>query len=132
MLWGVRHDPKDLLDEFEGNIRVEQVTHRIDEDDPRLSPGSREVEDRGMDRELETRTRRARVAVLLVLVRAHGLQPLGESQRVTVVTPCRYTITPGRRIPGRLSPLDSAVISHTGSSLVRCTHQGTGQVGQAE
>ena len=121
VLWSVSHDIKDSPNELQRNVRMEQVTHRVHKDDAGLSPRSREVEDLGVERELEARARRARIAIFLVLPRTHRLEPLGESQRVAVVAPRRHTITSGRGVPGGLGPLDAASISHF-QSLNRAPH----------
>ena len=67
-----------------------------------------------MQRHPEARPGRARVAVVLVLRCAHGLEPLGQRQRVAVVAARGDAVAPGGGVPRGLGPLDrprSAIVA---------------------
>ena len=60
----------------------------------------------------------ARVAVVLVLRRAHRLEPLGQRHRVAVVAAGGDAVAAGDGVPGGLGPLDRRSICHRG--LLTC------------
>ena len=99
-------DIEDLRDELDGHVLMEEVAHRVHEDETGSVPTLRHIKGRGMEGEPEARAARPGVAVVLVLDRAHRLEPLGQSERVAVVAARRGTVAARGRVPRRLSPLD--------------------------
>lgn len=79
-----------------------------------------------MQREPETWSTRPRVTIELVLRRAHRLEPLRQRERVAMITPRRYAVTPGGRVPRCLGPLDRRLVSHAPNLGPRCDSQETG------
>lgn len=65
-----------------------------------------------MQGQLEAGAAGPRVAVALVLGQAHGLEPLGQRQRVAVVAARRRPVAARGRVPGGLGPLDPGPVSH--------------------
>src|SRR5215217_3281991 len=94
------------------DLGVEQVTHRVHEDQPRPPPSGRSLQLRGVDRDPEAWPAGPRIAVMLVLGLSHPLQASSQRQRIAVVTARGDAIATGDRIPGRLGPFDRAVVSH--------------------
>src|SRR5690348_836279 len=113
MLWGVADDVKNLSDEVERDSGVEQVAHRIHEHDSRAGPPIWLSKRLGMSGYGESGSGGPRVAVVLVLRNAHGLQAFSKSEGVTVVAASGDPVAPSHGVPGCLCPLDTAVVRHT-------------------
>jgi hypothetical protein len=92
---------------------MEQVAHRVHEDDAGLPPSKGNHQGIGVRRDPKARPAGPRIAVGLVLRVAHGLEPLRQRERLAVVAPGRHAIAPGRWVPGGLGPLDRASVGHT-------------------
>ena len=86
VLWRAGHHLEYPPDEVERYVGVEEVAHRVDEHQPRRAPRVRDGQSVGVERQREAGAARAEVAVVAVLGLAHGLEPLGERERVAVVT----------------------------------------------
>ena len=109
VLWRVVHGRKHALDEPQRNIFVEQVAHRVDEDQSRLTPSMR-------DRQPILVTLHHAVEVALASAvdgrdavvggAAHLLQAIGHPRGVTVIAPHGDARAAGHGVPRRLSPLD--------------------------
>jgi hypothetical protein len=91
------HRLEDLLDEVGRNLLVEQVAHRADEDGLGLLPPQRQVEEFGVNGQLEP------IGVSLL---AHALQPPSHALGVAVLAPRADFVAAGDGVPGRLGPLD--------------------------
>jgi len=100
------HHGPDLSDEIGRHLDMEQVGHRIDEYHARVPPPIGLAQRRRMDGDTEARTRRAWIAVMLVLLRAHRLQSGRKGQGVARVAAGRHSVAPGDRVPRDLGPLD--------------------------
>ena len=103
----VRHDLERAADELLGHVLMEQVTHRVQKDTARFAPSERERELIGVECQVEA------VAIARV---AHRLEPRRETFRVAVFAARADLRAAGDRIPGRVSPLDRALVSHSGSA----------------
>lgn len=101
----VGHDREHPLDEIQGHLRVEEIAHRVDEDQPRRSPAVGRGQCVLVQGQGEAGPAGLRVAVVLVLGQPHRLEAAGERQRVTVVAPRRHSVAPRGGIPGRVGPL---------------------------
>jgi len=101
------HYVEDLLEEGKGNLFVEQVTHRVHEDELWLPPAQRNFQDLRMKRELKA------VGVLLY---PHFLQTLGKPLRVAELAARTDLVAASRRVPGG-SWRDSAILVSCGSPL---------------
>ena len=76
-----------------------------------------------MERESEAWSTRPRIAIELVLRRAHRLEPFRQRERVTMITPRGNAVTTGGRVPRCLGPLDRGFVSHVPSVGPRCASQ---------
>ena len=85
MTFGVGHHLEHALDEVKRYVRVEQVAHRVHEDQAWCSPPVGELQQIFVQREAETGAAVLGVAVVLVPGVAHGLEALGKGERVAVV-----------------------------------------------
>ena len=89
------HYVEDLLEEGKGNLFVEQITHRVHEDELWLPPAQWSFQDFRMKRELKA---------VGVLLHSHVLQTLGKSLRVAELAARTDLGTASRRVPGRVTP----------------------------
>ena len=101
----IGHDREHLLYEVRRHLRVEEIAHRVDEDQPRRSPAVGRGQCVLVQGQGEAGPAGPRVAVVLVLGQPHRLEAAGERQRVTVVAPRRHSVAPRGGIPGRVCPL---------------------------
>src|SRR6266487_2138303 len=99
---------------------MQQVRHRVDEDETRPDPPDRLIQRGRVNSEPEAWAGRTRVAIDLVLRRSHELQAASHRQGVAVIAPSRDPITSGRRIPGCLGPANGSLVSHYSASKLRC------------
>jgi len=65
-----------------------------------------------MEGQPEARSARVWIPIMLVLGLPHGLQASRERERVAVIATLRYAVASGNWVPGRLSPLDRALVAH--------------------
>src|ERR1700684_1604514 len=100
---GLSHDLEDPLDIGVRNALVEEVAHRVDEDHPRTRPLQWLLQPLRPELELKA---------LLVGVSRDAPPALGECLGVAVRAPGRDLVAARYRVPGRLSPLDRALVSH--------------------
>jgi len=105
---GPVHHLKSPQDEVQGNLRVEEVAHRVHEDHLGLTPGERLVQDPLMNRQPEP----VRIVRL-----AHRLEPASHPLRIAIPTPRAHLGAPGQRVPGGLGPLDGGIDGHFVTSL---------------
>jgi len=91
-----------------GDSLVEEVAHRVDEDHPRARPLQRLLQ--SLWPELQRKT-------LLVRMPRDATPALGERLCITVRAARRDLVAARHWIPGRLSPLNCAVISQGGYSF---------------
>jgi hypothetical protein len=85
---------------------MEEVAHAVHENPSWLLPSQRQVKLIGMERYVET---------MHVAAIAHGLKALREPLRITEFTARRDLRAARDRIPRRIGPLNSAVVTHSGS-----------------
>ena len=78
MLWRICDDLKYLLNEAERYASVEEIAHAVDEDRPWRPPAVGLAQRSYMYRDAESRSRRSRITIQLVLVCAHGLETLSQ------------------------------------------------------
>src|SRR5215211_2973862 len=98
-----RHDLEDLLQEVQGHLLMEQVTHGVDEYATWLTPAPRFIQAFGVKREVK--------AIWEVLVKAFG-----DGLGVAVFAARAYLVAPDGRVPGLVRPLDRCVSTrHTTS-----------------
>jgi hypothetical protein len=71
--WSIRDNRKHVPNERNRHPRVEQIAHRVDEDDARIPPPSRGSKVVRVDGYAESWPRRTRVAIGLILGGAHSL-----------------------------------------------------------
>jgi hypothetical protein len=100
---GVFHRVENPRHITRGDILVEQVTHRIYEDHPRLLPFKRLRKAFGPQNEIK--------AVFERMPR-HPPEALRKSLSITIVAAGAYFRAPGYWIPGRVCPLDCALVRH--------------------
>lgn len=110
------NDVEDVAYEVQRHLGVEEIAHRVHEHDLRGPPAVGLIQRGRVERHRKPRSRRSRVAIVLVLLGAHRLQSLRQSQRVTIVAARGHTVTPGHRVPSDLGPLNRTVRRH-GSPL---------------
>lgn len=91
------HRIKYLVYVATGNVLVKQITHRVYEDHPRLSP------ERWLNK---SRWPEAQVEALLVRMPSDTAPSLRESLSVAIVTAGADLGAPGYRVPSCISPLD--------------------------
>ena len=113
VLWRVGHHLEHPADEVERHVGVEEIAHRVDEDQPRRAPRVGDAQGVLVDGQGEARAACARVAVVAVLGLAHGLESLGERERVAVVAARRRAVAARGRVPRRLCPLDAGTVGHS-------------------
>ena len=94
------HDPLDVV---VGNVLVEQVAHRVDEDHLRRAPPQRLRELLRDEPQIEA---------LLVRMAWHAAEPLGERLGVAVLAAGADLRAAADRVPRRVGPLDFRVLSH--------------------
>jgi DNA-binding phage protein len=111
VLRGLRHHLENPLNELSGHVLVEQVGHAVDEDQTPVTPLDRKVE-RGGDQ--------AKVEPLLEWVTWRSAESLGESFRVAVFAARRDFGAAPNGVPGRVSPLDLAAVTHVLCILNGC------------
>src|SRR6266536_3796544 len=92
------HDRERALDEFERDLVLEKVAHRIDEDHARLRPSLRGIEKICMKRRRETRG---------VTRAPHRVQSFRHALRVAVLAALADLAAAGYRVPRHLGPLDA-------------------------
>jgi hypothetical protein len=100
---GLSHDLEDLLEVGVRNTLVEEVAHRVDEDHSRPRP---------LQWLLQPLRPELQREALLVGVSRDPAPALGERLRVAVRAARRNLVATRHRVPGRLSPLDRALVSH--------------------
>src|ERR1700683_1236353 len=110
---------ENILDIANRHLRMEQVTHAINEDCAWSSPAPGEIQGVGMERPAKSGAWRPRVAIVLILGLAHRLQSFGEGEGIAAVTPWARFVASSCWIPSRLCPLDVALVTHR-----RCTSCG--------
>ncbi len=93
MAGGLCHDGKDLLDEFNGNIQMEEIGHRIDENPAGFSPMERNVQPVGMNSD---------IGELALTPKA-----VGEALGIAVGTAPTDFCTAGGRVPDFITPINS-------------------------
>jgi hypothetical protein len=111
VLWRTSHDIEDSPDEPVGNTRMEQITHRVHKDKSGPSPPPGGLKLVRMEGQPEARSARVWIPIMLVLGLPHGLQASRERERVAVIATLRYAVASGNWVPGRLSPLDRALVA---------------------
>ena len=109
MLRRFPHHLEHLLHKRQRHPSVEEVRLRVHEYDSRIAPASGDVKSVFVDGDPEAGAGGSRVAVGLVLGRAHGLQTLRHRE---VVAAPGDAIAPGGGIPRRLCPLHGSVVRH--------------------
>ena len=106
------HHVEDVADVVERHPCVEQIAHAVDEDQPRPAPAAGNVEatrDAASHRSpVRTSSRCRRPGTRA----CPSLQPPSQLQGVAVVAASADPIATGRGVPGRLRPLDRAVVGH--------------------
>lgn len=103
VLLGGSHYFEDPLDEVRRHLRVEEVAHRVHENEPGLPPSERQVDLVLLEGQFETG------GVSRV---AHGLETRSEALGVAVVAAGAHLRAAGDGVPGGLRPLDGGTISH--------------------
>ena len=95
---GSTHNIEDSLNEFNWNVLVEEVAHRVDEYSLRLSPAKRQFNHVRLEGQCEA---------FSVVRLTHGLEPLGHSLRIAEFTSGADLIAARDRVPCRLRPFDA-------------------------
>ena len=105
------HDVENVMDELLRDPFVEEVAHRIDEDQPRALPTQRLLQPGRPD---------AKVEPLLVGMAGDPAPALSERLGVAVSAAGRHLVAPGHGVPRRLRPLDRAAVSHASAPYSPC------------
>ncbi len=113
MLWSPSHHIPDALDKRDGDLGMEEVTHRVDKDQTRARPPKRLVDLVPVQSQPKTWAAPPGISVQLVPGVPCRPQSLGQGERVAVITPRTDTIASGRRVPGGRRPLDPGAIAHS-------------------
>ena len=100
---GQTHDSQDLGDESRGDTRLEEITHRIDEDGSRSPPGEGLEELLGHEADVES---------LLVGVAGNPAPSLCERLRVAVLAAGTHLRAAPDGVPRCVSPFDLASVTH--------------------
>ena len=112
VLWRVGHHLEHPADEVERHVGMEEIAHRVDEHQPRRAPSVGDGQGDLVEGQRESGTAGAGIAIVAVLGLAHRLEPIGERERVAVVTARRRAVTTRGRVPRRLGPLDARTVGH--------------------
>src|SRR5262245_26706166 len=92
------HRPKHALNEFIRNALMEQIAHRVHEDDLWLSPTQWQV---------QASVSQCQVESDFIWMARHASKSFRETFRVAVITARRDLSTTRNRVPCRLCPLNS-------------------------
>src|SRR5579885_1271146 len=95
MLRAVAHGGKHTADKLQRHALMEQVAHGVDEDQTRLTPAFRQIDEIGMQRDVES---------VAISVRAHRLQSMRQTLGITVLASSADLRATGHRVPCRLCP----------------------------
>jgi hypothetical protein len=109
MALGPNHYVEHPLDELKWDVRMKQIAHRVDEDDPWPFPLERLVESAGP---------KAQVESLLVRMAWNPPPTFGKRFGVAVRAARGHLRAPGHRVPRGLRPFDCAAVCQ-GSILVQ-------------
>ena len=97
------HRVEYAMDELDGNIFMEKITHRIDEDELWVPPARRVLKSFGTQRQIKASLESMSLDIAKAFGKALGIAV------VTTGTDLRAT---GDRVPGAVGPLDSAFVRH--------------------
>jgi len=100
---GSVHDVKDFVNVIRRHLLMEQIAHRVDEDNLRLFPFERRFEGLSLNGELET---------VLVVGLAHGFEARCHALGIAVLASRADLCAAGDGIPGGLGPFDGGFSGH--------------------
>ena len=101
------HRVEYAMDVLERNVFVEQVTHRIDEDELRVPPARRVLESFWTQSQIKASLKRMSLDIAKAFGKALGI--------AVVATGADLGAT-GDRVPAAVGPLDSAFVRHASPS----------------
>lgn len=104
------HDVADGSKIVDGNVLVKEVTHRVDEDPPRLPPACWFV---------QLLRNKAEVKPLLERVSRNPAKPLGEDLRVAELAAGAHLRATTYRVPRGVRPLDRGSVTHATAKIIR-------------
>lgn len=116
----VGHDLEHPPDEVQRHLWVEQVAHRVHEDQPGRPPPVGRGQRFLVQGQGEAGAAGPRVSVVLVLGQPHRLEALGEREGVAVVTPRRDPVASRSGVPGGVGPLDARPVAHDPFPPIPC------------